>query len=102
MNVIDRLFNRNHQDEVAQFQRFLEKTANGIIFFNANMVVSRVSQSADKLFSQHQQVFETAMPDFDAQHSVGISITDFTAIPNQVFSDLCKRHKSWSKNGILG
>jgi len=97
MNVIDRLFNRNHQDEVAQFQRFLEKTANGIIFFNANMVVSRVSQSADKLFSQHQQVFETAMPDFDAQHSVGISITDFTAIPNQVFSDLCKRHKSWSK-----
>ncbi len=97
MNVIDRFFNRNHQDEVAQFQRFLEKTANGIIFFNANMVVSRVSQSADKLFSQHQQVFETAMPDFDAQHSVGISITDFTAIPNQVFSDLCKRHKSWSK-----
>jgi len=97
MNVIDRFFNRNHQDEVAQFQRFLEKTANGIVFFDANLVVSRVSQSADKLFSQHQQVFETAMPDFDAQHSIGISITDFTAIPNQVFSDLCKQHKSWSK-----
>ncbi|MGZ4957587.1 MAG: PAS domain-containing protein, partial [Methylobacter sp.] len=96
MNVIDHLFNRSQQDETAKFQLMLEKNGNGFMFFNANLVVSKVSQSADKLFSQHRQIFEKIMPNVDIQHLAGTSINNFTVIPDQVFTDLSKEHKSWS------
>lgn len=94
--------NRSQQDEIAKFQLLLEKPGNGVMFFNANLVVSRVSQPATELFRQHRQVFEKVMPDFDIQHLVGTSLHNFTAIPVNVFSELRKQHKSWSNIISLG
>ncbi|WP_371744865.1 methyl-accepting chemotaxis protein [Methylobacter sp. S3L5C] len=102
MKVIDYLFNRNQQHENTQFQLFFEKTSNGLIFFNANLVISKVSLSAAKLFQQHQQVFEKLMPDFNIQHLVDTRIDSFTTIPAQVFLELYKEHKSWAKMMSLG
>ncbi|MGZ5536682.1 MAG: hypothetical protein ACXWFP_19285, partial [Methylobacter sp.] len=102
MNVIDHFFNRSRQDEIAKFQLMLEKNGNGFMFFNANLVISRVSQSADKLFSQHRQVLEKMMPNVNVQHLVGTSISNFTVIPDQVFTELGKQHKSWSNIILLG
>lgn len=102
MRVFDFFSNRNLQDEVAKLQLLLEKPGNGVMFFNANLMVSRVNQSAAELFRQHRQVFEQVMPDFDSQHLVGTSLDNFTAIPAHVFSDLRKQHKSWSNIMSLG
>jgi hypothetical protein len=35
MRAFDFFSNRSQQDEIAQFQLFLEKTGNGVMFFNA-------------------------------------------------------------------
>ncbi len=102
MSLFDYGFNRGQKNEMAQFQQFFEKTGNGVMFFDAQLVISKVSPSAAKLFRQHQSIFEKLLPDFDTQHLVGANLNSFTAIPNQVFSALRKQHKDWSAMVALG
>ncbi|WP_262964630.1 methyl-accepting chemotaxis protein [Methylobacter psychrophilus] len=96
MTVIDYFFNRNQQDELAKLQLLLEKPGIGVIFFDANLVISKISRSTAKLLREKQPVFEKIMPEFDIQRLVGTHLEKFTAIPDQVFSLLRKQHKGWS------
>ncbi len=96
MSVFNLFSNRNQKDELAQFGLLIEKSGNGVLFFDANLVISKASLSATKLLRQHQAVFEKVMPNFDIQHLVGASLDSFTVIPGPIFSELRKQHKSWS------
>ncbi|MEY3289234.1 MAG: hypothetical protein RLZZ419_1476 [Pseudomonadota bacterium] len=102
MKVIDYLFNCNQQDENAKFQLLLEKSGIGIIFFDTRLLISKVNLSAIKLVRQNQQIFEKIMPEFDIEHLVGTHLKAFTAIPDQVFSELRKQHKGWSNIILIG
>ena len=102
MKVIDYFFNRTQQDEVAKLQLLLEKPGTGVMLFNAQFVISKANTSAIKLFRQHQQIIEKAMPNFNMQQLLGSSLDDFSAIPDHVFSDLRKQHKNWSNIILLG
>ena len=102
MSLFDYCFNRGQKNEKVQFQLFLEKTSNGILFFDAKMVITKASSSANTLLKANQSVFEQVMPNFDALHPVGTSIENFSVIPNRVFSDLRKQHKAWTKMMAVG
>ncbi|MDD5580297.1 MAG: hypothetical protein PHY16_13580 [Methylobacter sp.] len=101
MKILDFFSNRSQMDGVDQFQLFLDKSSNALMFFNADLEINKVSQSAVKLFREHWQVFQKTAPDFDLLQPMGARLDNFIAIPETVFSEL-RQLKSWANFVSLG
>lgn len=102
MSVFNLFSNRNLTASAENFQAFLDNSANGVIFFDRNLVATHTSKTATKLFAEHRNAFKDAVPRFDiANLDTGVNLSAFELIPQQVLDGL-RNHKSWARMLTLG